>query len=50
MGFEPGLGASAERRFTHSMLLETRDFARSIEHLLPASFAPELYEQLANAL
>jgi hypothetical protein len=50
MGFEPGLSASAERRFTHSMLLETRDYARSIEHLLPPNFAPELYEQLANAL
>jgi len=49
MGFEPGLSASAERRFTHLMLLETRDFALSIEHLLPTNFAPEIYEQIANA-
>lgn len=46
MGFEPGLDAAAERRFTRLLLTETRDFARSIEHLLPGSFALELYDQL----
>jgi hypothetical protein len=50
MGFEPGLSATAEQRFTQLMLMETRDFARSIEHLLPASFTPELYDQVLNAL
>ena len=50
MGFEPGLSADAERRVTELMLTETRDFARSIEHLLPASFTLELYDQVANAL
>jgi hypothetical protein len=50
MGFEPGLNATAEQRFTRLMLTETRDFARSIEHLLPSSFTPELYDQVLNAL
>ena len=50
MGFEPGLNATAEHRFTQLMLTEARDFARSIEHLLPDSFAPELYDQVLNAL
>lgn len=50
MGFEPGLSAGAENRFTELLLTETRDFARSIERLLPASFAPELYDQVLNAL
>jgi hypothetical protein len=50
MGFEPGLNATAEHRFTELMLTETRDFARSIEHLLPASFTPEVYDQVINAL
>jgi len=48
MGFEPGLNAAAERRFTRLLLTETRDFARSIEHLLPAGFSLELYGQLLN--
>jgi len=50
MGFEPGLSAAAERRFTRPMVTETRDFARTIEHLLPASFTPELYDQMLSAL
>jgi len=50
MGFEPGLSATAEHRFTQLMLTETREFARSIDHLLPASFTPELYDQVLNAL
>ena len=50
MGFEPGLNATAEHRFTELLLTETRDFAQSIEHLLPASFTPELYDQVLKAL
>lgn len=50
MGFEPGLSATAERRFTQLMLTETRDFARSIEDLLPADFTLELYDQVLNAV
>ena len=50
MGFEPGLSATAEHRFTQLMLAETRDFAQSIEHLLPASFTLEIYDQVLNAL
>ena len=50
MGFEPGLNATAEHRFTERLLAETRDVAHSIEHLLPASFRPELYDQLLNSL
>jgi hypothetical protein len=50
MGFEPGLNDAAEHRFTELMLTEARDFARSIEPLLPAGFAPELYDQVLNAL
>jgi hypothetical protein len=32
------------------LLTETQAYARSIEHLLPASFTPELYDQVLNAL
>lgn len=48
MGFEPGLSSDSEQRFTRLMLTETRDFARSIEHLLPDSFAIELYDLVLN--
>ena len=50
MGFEPGLNAASEQHFTRLMLEETRDFARSIEPLLPGNFTPELYDQLLTAL
>jgi hypothetical protein len=50
MGFEPGLSATAEQRFTELLLTETQAYARSIERLLPASFTPELYDQVLNAL
>lgn len=46
MGFQPGLDAAADRRFTRMMLEETRDFARSIEHLLPGDFSVAIYDQL----
>ena len=50
MGFEPGLNAESEQRFTRLMLEESRNFARSIENLLPADFGIELYDQLLTAL
>jgi hypothetical protein len=50
MGFEPGLNATSEQRFTRLMLEESRDFARSIEHLLPSRFDIKLYDQLLTAL
>jgi hypothetical protein len=50
MGFEPGLNADSEQGFTRLMLTETRGFAQSIEHLLPANFTPETYDQILNAL
>ena len=50
MGFEPGLNATSEQRFTRLMLEESRDFARSIEHLLPADFNLKLYDELLIAL
>lgn len=50
MGFEPGLNAEAEKRFTRTMLTEARNFARSIEPLLPTNFTPDLYDQIMGAL
>lgn len=50
MGFEPGLNGPAEQRFTRLMLEETRDYARSIEKLLPGDFNMALYDQLLNAV
>lgn len=50
MGFQPGLNASSEQRFTRLMLEESRDFARSIEHLLPSDFELELYDELLISL
>jgi hypothetical protein len=31
------------------MLTETRDFARSIEHLVPGDFSLEIYDKLLSA-
>lgn len=50
IGFEPGLNAASEQRLTRLMLQETRDFARSIDHLLPANFTLELYDQLLTTV
>ena len=50
MGFEPGLNNTSEQRFTRLMLEESRDFARSIENLLPSDFSPELYDELLTML
>lgn len=47
-GFNPGIDEASSRRITRLMVTETRDFARSIEHLLPADFSMQIYEQLLN--
>jgi hypothetical protein len=46
LGFNPGLNEAANKRITQLMLTETRDFARSIEQLLPGDFNMQIYEQL----
>ena len=48
LGFNPGLNEEANKRVTRLMLEETRDFARSLENLLPADFNIEIYDQLLN--
>lgn len=50
MGFDPGLSDAAGRRFTRRMLQETRDYARSIDKLLPGNFDLKLYDQLLAAV
>jgi hypothetical protein len=50
LGFNPGLNAATNQRITRLLLNETRDFARSIEHLLPGDFSVETYDQLLNAV
>ena len=50
MGFNPGLNDVAGKRITHRMLQETRDFARSIEKLLPGDFDLKIYDQLLKAV
>lgn len=46
MGFDPGLNEAASRRFAKRMLTETRDYARSIDKLLPGNFDLRIYDQL----
>ncbi len=50
MGFKPGLNAASAQRITRLLLEETRDYARSIEHLLPGDFTLATYDQLLAAL
>jgi hypothetical protein len=50
MGFEAGLNAASDQRFTRLMIQETRDYARSIERLLPGDFNLQLYDQLLAAV
>jgi hypothetical protein len=45
-GFNPGINEASSKRITHLMLQETRDFARSIENLLPGDFDLRIYDQL----
>ncbi len=49
-GFNPGIDDASSKRIAHLMLQETRDFARSIENLLPGDFDLQIYEQLLNAV
>lgn len=46
LGFNPGIDEASSRRIGQLLLRETRDFARSIEHLLPGDFNMQIYEQL----
>jgi len=50
MGFDPGLNDPSGRRVTHRMLEETRNYARSIEKLLPGDFNLKIYDQLLAAV
>jgi hypothetical protein len=50
MGFEPALTDAAGKKFTHRMLQETRNYARSIEKLLPGDFNIKIYDQLMAAV
>lgn len=50
MGFEAGLTAGAERRITRMLLEEARDFAQSIEKILPGDFNIRLYDQFLAAV
>jgi hypothetical protein len=46
MGFNPGVNDMASKRMTHLMMQETRDFARTIEHLLPGDYNDAIYDQI----
>jgi hypothetical protein len=50
LGFDPGLNDASGKRITRLMLEETRDFARSIERLLPGDFNLQIYDQLLAAV
>jgi hypothetical protein len=50
MGFDPGLNDPSGKRVTRRMLEETRNFARSIEKLLPGDFNLKTYDQLLAAV
>jgi hypothetical protein len=50
MGFDPGLNDPSGKRITRRMLEETRNFARSIEKLLPGDFNMKIYDQLLAAV
>lgn len=46
LGFNPGINDDSSRRIAQLLTRETRDFARSIEHLLPGDFNMQIYDQL----
>jgi hypothetical protein len=50
MGFSPALNDAAGKRFTRRMLVETRNYARSIEKVLPGDFNLKIYDQLLAAV
>jgi hypothetical protein len=39
MGYSPGTGKQQARQFTLALAKEAQEFARTIEHLLPARYA-----------
>jgi hypothetical protein len=49
MGYDVGIDEASGRRISRRLLLETRDYARSIERLLPADFNLAIYDQLLAA-
>lgn len=50
MGFDPGFNDASGKRVTRRMLEETRNYARSIERLLPGDFNLTIYDQLLAAV
>ncbi len=50
MGFNPGLTEASGKRFTRRMLEETRNYAQSIDKLLPGDFNLKIYDQLLAAV
>ena len=50
MGFDPGLNDASGKQVTRRMLEETRNYARSIEKLLPGDFNLKIYDQLLAAV
>ncbi len=50
MGFDPGLNDASGKKVTRQMLEETRNYARSIEKLLPGDFNLKIYDQLLAAV
>jgi hypothetical protein len=50
MGFETGLNAASEKQFSHLMIEEARNYAQSIERLLPRDFSIKIYDQLLAAV
>jgi rubrerythrin len=46
MGFEPGIDPEANKRFNRMMVEEARNYARSIERLLPPDYSLAIYDQL----
>jgi rubrerythrin len=49
MGFEAGLNAASEQRLYRMLIEETRNYAQSIERILPGDFNIKLYDQLLAA-
>jgi hypothetical protein len=49
MGFDPGFSAAASKKFTRKMLEETRNYARTIERVLPGDFNIKIYDQVLAA-
>jgi hypothetical protein len=50
IGYSPGLNKERNERLTRIMLSETRDFAISIEHLMPTNFDIDIYNVLLKEI